>query len=73
MTTLAFPKPSQQGDTMDLQAQKKDIAALLSNHVHPNPSTSVTLTDATGKTVSINCNTANAAELLDLAIGFLNR
>lgn len=72
MTTLAFPKLSQQGNTRDLQAQKKDIAALLSNNVHPNPSTSVTLTDAAGKTVSLNCNTANAAELLDLAIGFLN-
>lgn len=76
MTTLAFPNSSKRDnrrDERDLQAQKKDIAALLSNHVLPNPSTSINLSDANGKTVSLNCNADNAAELLDLAIGgFLN-
>ncbi|WP_413190151.1 hypothetical protein [Psychrobacter sp. AT9] len=72
MKTLPFPKVSQPCHTGDLQAQKKDIATLLSNHVHPNPSTSLTLTDPSGKTISLNCNTDNAAELLDLAMGFLS-
>lgn len=76
MTTLAFPKPDQHcmssSTTNNPQAQKKDLATFLSNHVHSNPSTTVTLSDPSGKTVSIESNTGDPVQLLGLAIGYLS-
>lgn len=72
MTTVPFPKPSQPYHTRDLQAQKKDIAALLSNHVQPNHNTTLTLSDHTGKSIIIKCNTDNPAHLLDIAMTYLS-
>ncbi|WP_201594859.1 hypothetical protein [Psychrobacter fulvigenes] len=75
--TLSFPKPIDQpcsstnATSADFQAQKKGIAALLSNHTQPNHNTTVTLSDRSGKTVSINCNTDDPAQLLTLAIDYL--
>lgn len=75
--TLPFPTHTQQtcaktqAKRTDRQAQKKGIAALLSNHTQPNHNTTVTLSDRSGKTVSINCNTDDPAQLLTLAIDYL--
>lgn len=76
--TLPFPKTAQQkcaathSTNTDRQAQKKDIAAYLSNHVQPNHNTTLTLSDHTGKSVVIKCNTDNPAHLLDIAVTYLN-
>lgn len=73
--TLSFPNSTQRSGTSiaerNYQAKKKDIAAYLSNHIQPNHSTTVTLSDASGKTVIINCNNSDPIELLDLAITYL--
>lgn len=73
MTALPFPKHHTSPTNTNLQAQKKDIAALLSNHVQPNPSMTVTLSDPSGKTASIECNTGDPVQLLGLAISYLQR
>lgn len=72
MTALPFPKHHTSPTNTNLQAKKKDIAALLSNHIQPNPTTSLTLTDPSGKTIAFNCNTGDPVELLGLAMGFLS-
>lgn len=75
--TLPFPTHTQQTCTKtqakrtDRQTQKKDIAAYLSNHVQPNHNTTLTLSDQTGKSVTIKCNTDNPAHLLDIAMDYL--
>ena len=77
MNTVRFPqpqdthRPSAPLDTPERQAQKKDIAAYLSNHIQPNHNTTVTLSDTSGKSVTLKCNTGNPAELLNLAIHYL--
>ena len=77
--TLAFPKPAPQhcssfhSAAIDRQAQKKDIAAYLSSHVQPNHNTTLTLSDHTGKSIIIKCNTDNPAHLLDIAMTYLNQ
>lgn len=74
MTTLPFPHQQHfSSHNPEFQAKKKDIAALLSNHVQPNAITSMTISDATGRTVSLECTTDDPAHLLDLAIGYLNQ
>lgn len=76
MSTLPFPQSqpslSSTSPKTNQQAQKKDIAALLSNHVQPNPSMTVTLSDPSGKTASIECNTGDPVQLLGLAINYLS-
>jgi len=75
--TLPFPNrmkrgcPSTSAADQDFQNKKKDIAAYLSNHVQPNHNTTLTLSDQTGKSVTIKCNTDNPAHLLDIAMDYL--
>ncbi|WP_131669799.1 hypothetical protein [Psychrobacter pygoscelis] len=56
----------------DIQAQKKDIATYLSANAHPNFNTSLTLSDAVGKTITLKCNTNNPTALLDIAMAYLS-
>lgn len=70
--TLQFPKPVPHNNNKDFQAKKKDIAAYLSSHVQPNHNTTLTLSDQTGKSIIIKCNTDNPAHLLDIAMTYLS-
>lgn len=76
--TLPFPNsmkqscPSTSGADQEFQNKKKDIAAYLSNHIQPNHNTTLTLSDHTGKSIIIKCNTDNPAHLLDIAMTYLS-
>lgn len=76
MNTVPFPTQQPQSQlhsssSTEYQAQKKDIAAYLSNHIQPNHNTTVTLSDTSGKTVTIRCNTDDPSQLLHVAISYL--
>ena len=72
--TIDFPhqRSCNNDDDSKLEAKKKDIAALLSNHVQPNEPTVVTLSDATGKKVKLKTPAADANELLRTAMALFS-